>query len=306
VAIAPSALPRISLITPSLNAARTIARTLNSIEAQAYPNLQVICVDGDSADSTLDIIKRNRHIVSHIIQGRDKNAAEAINKGFNIADGEIFCYLNADDALCAHALTRVANIFLKEPDIDVVTGACQRVFADGSEEITQVPANFLEILSMSNAIEQPSTFWRATAHHRAGTLDESYVLAFDWEWWNRLHVSGAKFQRTSEILSKYYFSEDNLTSRGGLSVIDEMYRVTKTYGPFAGYMADVYRFLFDTFDMRGYYDQSSKKLPLTKRLWFGGMRLFLCLLFGRQAINSYNWNWASKQIRGLVWYKQTL
>jgi len=303
MAIAPSALPRISLVTPSLNAERTISRTLHSVEAQAYPNLQVICVDGDSADSTLDIIKRNRHIVSHIIHGKDKNAAEAINKGFSIADGEIFCYLNADDALCAHALTRVANIFLNEPDIDVVTGACHRVFADGSEEITQVPANFLEILSMRNAIEQPSTFWRATAHRRAGTLDESYALAFDWEWWNRLHASGANIRRTPEILSEYYFSDDNLTSRGGLRVIDEMYRVTKTYGPFGGYLADVYRFLFDTFDMRGYYDQSSKRLPLAKRLWFGGVRIFLSLLFGRQAINSYNWNWASKQIRGLVWYK---
>jgi glycosyltransferase involved in cell wall biosynthesis len=299
----PQALPRITIVTPSLNAEKTIERTFRSVEDQAYPNLQMICVDGNSSDSTAAIIDRYRHIVSHVIQEKDKNTADALNKGFKLADGQIFCYLNADDALASGALMCVAHNFLSNPDVDVLTGGCHRVFADGSETVTQVPEDFLETLSMRNAIEQPSTFWRAAVHRHAGVFDDSYQLAFDWEWWNRLHASGAQFKRIPDVLSKYYFSDDNLTSRGGFRVIDEMYRVTKTYGPFMGYIADVYRFLFRMFDMRGYYDQSFDKLPLTRRLMFGCVRVFLKLLFGRQAINSYNWNWASKQIRGLVWYK---
>jgi len=296
-------LPRITLVTPSFNAEKTIERTLRSIEEQAYPNLQMICVDGNSTDSTPAIIERYQHIVSHVIREKDKNVADAINKGFKLADGEIFCYLNADDALVPGALECVARIFMNNPDIDVVTGACHRVFADGSELITQVPENFLEILSMRNAIEQPSTFWRASVHRRLGKLDDSYQLAFDWEWWNRLHASGARFKRISDVLSVYYFSDDNLTSRAGHRVVDEMYRVTKSYGPFGGHIADVYRFLFRAFDMHGYYDQPFHKLPLAKRLLFGGTLSLLYKLFGRRAIDSYNWNWASKQVRGLIWYK---
>ncbi len=295
--------PRITLVTPSLNAKKTIGRTLCSIEEQRYPNLQMICVDGNSSDSTPEIIERYRHIVSHVIREKDKNVADAVNKGFRLADGEIFCYLNADDALVPGALECVARTFMENPDIDVVTGGCRRVFADGSELITQVPENFLETLSMRNGIEQPSTFWRAAVHRRLGELDESYQLAFDWEWWNRLHASGARFKRISDVLSVYYFSEDNLTSRAGHRVINEMYRVTKTYGPFRGYIADVYRFLFRAFDMHGCYDQSFHDLPFAKRLLFGGTLSLLYKLFGRQAINCYNWNWASKQVRGLVWYK---
>lgn len=296
-------LPRITLVTPSLNAAKTIERTLRSIEDQAYPNVQMICVDGKSSDSTPEIIERYRHIVNHVIREKDKNVAEAINKGFRLADGEIFCYLNADDALAPQALERVAHFFMEHPDIDVVTGGCRRVFADGSELVTQVPEPFLETLSMRNDIEQPSTFWRASIHHRLGELDESYQLAFDWEWWNRLHLFGARFKRIPDVLSVYYFSEDNLTSRAGYRVIKEMYRVTKTYGPYRGYIADIYQFLFQWFDMHGCYDQPFHDLPLAKRFVFGITLGLLYNLFGRQAINSYNWNWASKQIRGLVWYK---
>jgi glycosyltransferase involved in cell wall biosynthesis len=296
-------LPRITLITPSLNAERTIERTLRSIESQAYSSLQMICVDGNSSDSTPAIIERYRHIINYVVREEDKNVAEALNKGFKLADGEIFCYLNADDALAPQALERVARFFLENPDIDVVTGGCLRVFADGSELVTQVPESFLETLSMRNDIEQPSTFWRAAIHRRLGTFDESYQLAFDWEWWNRLHVSGARFKSIHDVLSVYYFSEDNLTSHGGIRVINEMYRVTKTYGPFSGYLADVYRFLFSFFDMHGCYDQPFHDLPFTKKLAFGAVLTLLYKIFGRQAINSYNWNWASKQIRGLVWYK---
>jgi glycosyltransferase involved in cell wall biosynthesis len=263
----------------------------------------MICVDGNSSDRTSAIIERYRHIVSHFIKEKDKNVAEAINKGFKLADGEIFCYLNADDALTSGALDCVARTFMDNLDIDVVTGGCRRVFADGSELITQVPVHFLEVLSMRNDIEQPSTFWRSAIHRHLGELDDSYQFAFDWEWWNRLYVSGARFKRISNVLSVYYFSEDNLTSKAGRRVITEMYHVTKTYGPFKGYIADVYRFLFRIFDMHGCYDQAFHELPLVKRILFGGTLLFFYKIFGRQAINSYNWNWASKQVRGLVWYR---
>ena len=124
-------LPSITLVTPSLNAEKTIERTLRSVEEQAYPDLQMICVDGNSSDGTEKIIERYRHIVGHVIREKDENVAEAVNKGFRLGTGEIFCYLNADDALTPRALECVARIFMENPDIDVITGGCRRVFADG-------------------------------------------------------------------------------------------------------------------------------------------------------------------------------
>ena len=293
----------VSLVTACLNAGKTIERTLRSIEAQQYPALEYIVCDGGSTDDTLGIIERYRHIVTKVISEKDKNVADAINKGFRHANGDIFGYLNADDCIEPEALASIARAFRENPSIDVVTGGCRRVFADGSELITRVPKHFQRLMSMRNDIEQPSTFWRASAHRKAGELDDTFYLAFDWEWWNRLQANGVRFLVIPDVLSIYYFSDDNLTSKGGQRVIDEMYRITKRYGPWGGRIADVYRFLFKAFDMRGFYDVPFRKLPLAKQWLFGGALLVLYCIFGRELISSYNWNWASKQVRGIVWYK---
>ena len=55
--------------------------------------------------------------------------------------------------------------------------------------------------------------------------------------------------------------------------------------------------------MRGFYDVPFPQLPRAKRLLFGWVLAVLYRLYGQEAVNAYNWNWASKQVRGLVWYK---
>ncbi|MBL8548139.1 MAG: glycosyltransferase [Hyphomonadaceae bacterium] len=297
--------PKISLITPCLNSEATIERTLVSIKRQNYPALEYIVYDGASKDGTVDILRRYEAVglVTTLVSEPDKSPGDAINKGFARATGDIYCYLNADDAFEDGALEYVAEFFAANPDIDVLTGGCRRVFADSSETITAPPEDFLSTVALRNYFEQPSTFWRAEAHKRAGVFDESYKLAFDWEWWNRLNRSGAKFARTDKVFSVYYFSADNLTSTAGQRVIDEMYRVTKTYAPKNGEIADVYKMLFDVFDMNGFYDKPFAELPPQRQVVLGAALAALYAIYGREAINAYNWNWASKQIRGITWYK---
>lgn len=295
--------PKISVVTACLNAEKTIERTLRSIEEQEYSNLELIVVDGLSNDRTLEIVRQYGHVVSLVISEKDRGVAEALNKGFRLATGELLCYLNADDCFAPKALHRVAEKFLACPEIDVITGGCQRVFADESSAVTIVPEHFVRLMALRNDIEQPSTFWRASIHHKAGELDAGYLLAFDWEWWNRLRSCGARFMAIEDMLSVYYFTDDNLTSKAGMQVIDEMYRITKKYGPYHGYLADVYHFLFRLFDMHGFYDKPFDQQNLIRRFVFGTTLSILYAALGRETINSYNWNWASKQIRGITWYK---
>lgn len=293
---------RISLVTPCLNAVATIDRTLSSIAAQNYSNLDYIVRDAVSTDGTVEKIKARGALVSSLVSEKDNGPSEALNKGFANANGQIFCYLNADDEFAPGALDAVEAFFAANPEVDVLTGGCKRVFADGSEVITQPADDYVEILPYRNYFEQPSTFWRAAIHRRAGLLDESYKLAFDWEWWNRMKRAGAKFARIPDVLSIYHFSGDNLTSRAGERTIEEMYRVTKTYAPSNGAIADVYRFLFNTFDMRGFYDKPFAHLGAPRQLVLGATLSALYVLHGRTAVNAYNWNWVSKQIRGIKWH----
>lgn len=302
---APARLPKITLVTACLNSAETIERTLRSVAAQDYPDLEYIVYDGGSTDGTLEILRRHETMITRLVSEKDTGVANAYNKGFAAATGDVYCWLNADDELTPDALRMVGRHFAENPSTDVLTGGCLRIYADGSTEVTTPQRWHLNQVALRNGLEQPSTFWRAAAHHAAGQLDESYSLAFDWEWWNRLQRSGAAFRSTDEVLSVYHFTEDNLTSRAGRKVVDEMYRVTREYGPrVCGVrIADVYRFLFERFDMQGYFDRPSRELPLGRKILFRCTLFVLRALFGSRRVKAYNWNWASKQIRGVTWYK---
>lgn len=294
---------KITLATPCLNAEATIARTLDSVRAQAYANLEYLVLDGASKDGTLAIVDRYQDIVTRVASEKDKNIADALNKGFRTAAGDIVGYINADDTLSPGALAFVDAFFRENPDVDVITGGCRRVFADGSEVTTTPPADFRDLMAMRNCLEQPSTFWRTAAHRKAGEFDDSYALAFDWEYWNRLHAAGARFEATERALSTYYFTDDNLTSRAGRRVIDEMERVTRTYAKNGPALARAYRFIFNVYDMNGFYDVPFRQLPRLKQAMLAAGLAPLYALHGRRAINAYNWNWASKQIRGQVWHR---
>jgi glycosyltransferase involved in cell wall biosynthesis len=295
--------PQITIVTPSFNSASTIERTLKSVERQRYPNLQYVCVDGNSGDETLSILDRYKHIIETIISEPDKNASDAINKGFRLATGEIYCYINADDELADDALFAVAAFFTNNPEVDVVTGACRRIFEDHSETITQVHQSYWNEMALRNLIEQPSTFWRASLHKQAGEFDTSYYYAFDWEMWNRFKSNHARFMMVNQVLSIYHFTDNNLTSRAGKKVIDEMFRITRKYGPYKGSIAYAYLLLFYAFDLHGFYDFGVEQLHPLKKYTFKFVHFLLERMFEKIHLKAYNWNWASKQIRGLVWYK---
>jgi len=302
---APTLLPKITLVTACLNSAATIERTLKSVCDQKYPALEYIVCDGASTDGTLEILRQHGSLITHLVSEKDTGVANAYNKGFAMATGEIFCWINADDELAPGALLRVGQMFAANPLTDVITGGCRRVYADGSIVLTEPPACYLHEIALRNGIEQPSTFWRASAHRAVGKLDESYALAFDWDWWNRLRNYRARFQAITDVLSVYHFTDNNLTSRAGARVIDEMYRITKRYGPsrHGVAIADVYRFIFNHFDMKGDFDRPSRELPLGRRIVFRCTLAALRVAFGARRIKAYNWNWASRQIRGVIWYK---
>lgn len=295
-----SNMPAFTVVTPCLNAVATIERTILSIIEQNYPNLQYIVCDGGSTDGTLEVLRRYSHVIDVLISGKDKNVPDALNKGFRRASGELLCYLNADDCFAPNALRKVATIFRNDPTIDVVTGSCHRWYEDGSDVITKVPENYLDVVVLRNPIEQPSTFWRATIQKTAGPFNDEFPLSFDWEYWNRLKVLGAKFHRTDKLLSFYYFTADNLTSRGGQRVVDEMYRITAKYAGAA--IGDAYLNIFNNVDMNGLYDVPFEDLPTDAQRQMQTRLNQLRAEHGDHVIDNYNWNWASKQIRGKKWY----
>src|SRR5262245_2614541 len=94
--------PRISIVTPSFNQARYIGKTIESVSAQRYPDVEHIVIDGGSRDGTLDVLAGHPHL--RVISEPDRGHADAVNKGFRLATGEIWAFLNSDDTLVPGAL----------------------------------------------------------------------------------------------------------------------------------------------------------------------------------------------------------
>jgi glycosyltransferase involved in cell wall biosynthesis len=103
---------RISVITVVYNAEDTIARCIDSVISQKYPDIEYIIIDGGSTDNTLQVINQYRSSISHFVSGPDKGIYDAMNKGIKLATGHIIGTLNADDCLAdADVLSAVALAF---------------------------------------------------------------------------------------------------------------------------------------------------------------------------------------------------
>jgi glycosyltransferase involved in cell wall biosynthesis len=102
---------KISVITVSYNSASTIADTLVSVQSQIYSNVEHILVDGKSSDHTASIIESFPH-VARFISEKDNGIYDAINKGLEVATGDIIGILHSDDVYCdEQVLLKVATNF---------------------------------------------------------------------------------------------------------------------------------------------------------------------------------------------------
>ncbi len=103
---------KVSIVTVVLNAADTIADTLQSIAEQSHPDIEHIVIDGGSTDASLDILNQRAAQISHLISEPDNGLYDAMNKGMALASGDVVGILNADDVFADHSVVaQIAEAF---------------------------------------------------------------------------------------------------------------------------------------------------------------------------------------------------
>ena len=110
---------RISIVTITFNAQRTLQRTLDSVRCQTYPHIEHLIIDGASKDDTVRIAEQYKQESPHevIIQSEpDKGLYDAMNKGLKKATGDYIVFLNAGDSLyAADTIETVVNAACPQP-----------------------------------------------------------------------------------------------------------------------------------------------------------------------------------------------
>jgi glycosyltransferase involved in cell wall biosynthesis len=221
-------LPLVSVVTPSLNQGRYIEEAIVSVLEQDYPRVEHIVVDGGSTDGTIDILGRYPHL--RWVSEPDAGQAAAINKGFRMASGEIYGWLNADDYLLPGAITAAVEVF-RASGCALVHGGWRRVHEDSgtTRDVRVVPFDYRRQLEEVNAVCQPGSFFTRDAYWAVGGVDESYQYAMDYELWLKL---GGRFpvRHVDRVQAAYRYHERSKSSSAYDAFVPETIRASRRHG----------------------------------------------------------------------------
>lgn len=221
-------LPLVSVVTPSFNQGAFIEETIRSVQEQDYPRIEHIVVDGGSTDGTIDILRRHAHVCW--ISEPDRGQADAVNKGFAMAGGEIFGWLNSDDLYLSGAINAGVELLL-ESGCGLVHGGWRRIDANGDviNDVPAVPFDLRQQLDYANLVAQPGSLFTREAFETVGGLDVSYRYAMDYELFLRI---GARFEvrHVDRVLGAYRYHPDSKTVAESEGFVEETYRAARRHG----------------------------------------------------------------------------
>jgi glycosyltransferase involved in cell wall biosynthesis len=226
---AESGRPVVSVLTPSYQQGRFIGDCIASVRNQTYPKLEQIVCDGGSTDETIDVLQAAPATVRWVSEP-DRGQSHALNKAFGMSSGEIIGWLNSDDAYFdREAVSRVVDIFMQRPDVDVVYGHAVLANADGLILHTMwVPPFDYRWLRRANFVIQPATFIRRSALGER-VVDEDFDHSMDRELWLRLGATH-RFARVNAILAiDRHQPNRKVYTRSDLARADEQ-RLIEAYG----------------------------------------------------------------------------
>ena len=181
----------VSIITPSFNQASFLEQTILSVLEQDYPEIEYLIADGGSTDGSPELIKKYADRLAWWISEKDRGQAEAINKGFAHAHGEIVAWLNSDDYYLPGAVSAAVKVFELSPQAVMIYGDMLAVdeFDRTINTLKYRQLSLVDLLCFQ-IIGQPAVFMRRSAFEKAGGLDPNLHFLLDHQLWIRLAQQG--------------------------------------------------------------------------------------------------------------------
>jgi glycosyltransferase involved in cell wall biosynthesis len=174
---------KISIITVCYNSAATIDTTLRTVRDQDYPDIEHIIVDGGSKDETMQIVSRYPHVAKAISE-KDNGLYDAINKGINMATGDVVGILNSDDFFPHQGVISLVAKGFDDPAIEAVYGDVAFVRPGNLSKVVRYysakyfhPGKF----RYGYMPPHPSFYARRNNFQKYGLYKPDYVIASDYE-----------------------------------------------------------------------------------------------------------------------------
>lgn len=208
----------ISVVTISFNQRPFLRECINSVLSQEGIDLQYILVDAGSTDGSRDLIASYGNRLETVFEP-DEGPPDGLNRGFRMADRQIFFYLNSDDVLLPGALKRVACWFERKPEIDVLLGhgfmideksrRLKRIFSSNW-------STYGYALGTTNAVQQ-ATFFRRRAFRQAGGFNPRNRTCWDGELLVDMALIGGRFRTVHQYFGSFRSHSNSISGSGRLS-----------------------------------------------------------------------------------------
>ena len=180
---------KISIITPTFNSEKAIAKNVESILSQYYKDYEHIIVDNLSSDKTLEIVKnlyKKTPSNLSIISEKDSGIAEAFNKGIKFSTGGVITILNSDDYYYSKNIFETVINSFENTEYLIVHGDV--LFVDpiyGS--YLRKPYNINKFTT--KPLNHPTMFLKREVYSTIGLFDTTYRYSMDFEFYCRLYNS---------------------------------------------------------------------------------------------------------------------
>jgi glycosyltransferase len=205
---------KVSVITVCYNSAATIEGTISSVLNQTYKDIEYLIIDGNSTDETLNLIEPFKNRVKHIISEPDQGIFDAMNKGLQLATGNLVCILNSDDVYeNENIIENIVNVFNSKQNVDAVYANI--IYVDFND-LTKVKRRVCSSQYYPNFFEDgyiiphPSLFIKKEILDRVGLYDLTFKSASDYEYLLRIF-------KIHKVKSLYLNSDIVRMRQGGYS-----------------------------------------------------------------------------------------
>lgn len=174
---------RLSIITVNLNNYSGLRKTIESVVSQTYSDIEYIVIDGDSTDSSVNVIKEYSDKITYWVSEPDTGIYQAMNKGIRKATGEYCQFLNSGDRLVAPDVTE--NMLGLLTDAGILIGNMLKILPDGKifHDKGTGFGNITFLTFYKGTLNHSAAYIKRSLFDKYGLYDECLRIVSDWKWY---------------------------------------------------------------------------------------------------------------------------
>lgn len=206
-------LPLITFVIAVYNASKTLQQCLDSVTQQSCKDFELVVIDGNSTDGSLDILRGQASRFAYWTSEPDRGVYDAWNKALKRARGEWVCFLGADDYLWSNTVVEQLSVKLAELPAETSIAYGKIALLDRNENVMfELGESWSEIelqFKKKMCLPHPAVMHRRTLFDACGAFDPSFRIAGDYEF----------LLRATKLQAPHFLGELVVTAmrQGGLS-----------------------------------------------------------------------------------------